>query len=531
MSSFILLMAIIILICLLLTKLSSKIGVPVLLAFILLGMLFGSDGIVKIHFDNYGLAEQICSVALIFIMFYGGFGTSLKTAKPIIVKSLLLSSLGVVLTAVVTGLFCYTALGIGFWESMLIGSVISSTDAASVFSILRSKRMNLKDNTAPMLELESGSNDPCSYMLTVIVLSAMSGESIGWRLIYLVFAQIMLGVLFGIVTALISAWALRKMKHANNGIDTVFVFSIALISYAGASVIGGNGYLSAYLAGILLGNTPFQNKKRMVHFFDGVTTLMQMLIFFILGLLSFPSQLGNIALPALAIAFFLTFVARPLSIFAILTQFRCSMQQKLLVSWTGVRGAASIVFAIMATVHPAYLKYDVFHIVLFIVLFSISVQGSLIPFVAKKLNMTDDDSNIMKTFSDYSEEMPIQFVRISISKDHPWANRMVKEITLIPELLLALIIRGTKRIIPKGNTKILEGDIMVLSAFSLENEQEGSLNEVLIDIDHEWIGKSLAEIKLGQEKLVVAIRRDGKVIVPNGKTVIKGKDVLVISQL
>ena len=178
---------------------------------------------------------------------------------------------------------------------------------------------------------------------------------------------------------------------------------MALLAYASASVIGGNGYLSVYIAGIILGNKPLHNKKSMVHFFDGITGLMQMLIFFLLGLLSFPSQLPKIMPYAFAIALFLTFVARPLVVFAILTPFHCPMNQKLLVSWSGLRGAASVVFAIMAMVSPAYTKNDIFHMVIFIVLFSISIQGSLLGVVAKKLDMIDEDGNVMKTFSDYSK--------------------------------------------------------------------------------------------------------------------------------
>lgn len=172
----ILLAAVILLLCLVLRRVSAKLGIPMLLAFILLGMLFGSDGIFKIRFDNFEMVEQVCSFALIFIMFYGGFGTNWKSAKPVAAQAALLSTVGVVLTAAVTGLFCYLVLRISFWESMLIGAVISSTDAASVFSILRSRRLNLKDHTAPLLELESGSNDPFSYMLTIVVLTILNGE-------------------------------------------------------------------------------------------------------------------------------------------------------------------------------------------------------------------------------------------------------------------------------------------------------------------------------------------------------------------
>ena len=531
MTSYILLVAAVILLCLSLNKMSNKLGIPMLLAYILLGMMFGTDGILKIPFDNFTIAEQICTVSLIFIMFYGGFGTNWKQAKPVAGKAVLLSTVGVILTAVTTGAFCHFILRMDFWESMLIGSVISSTDAASVFSILRSKRLNLKNNTASMLEVESGSNDPCSYMLTVIILTIMSGELSGSSLVVMIFSQIIFGILVGVVVALAAAFILKKVNFATDGFDTIFVFSMALVSYAGASMINGNGYLAAYIAGIILGNTPLHHKKSLVHFFDGITGLMQMLIFFLLGLLAYPSQLPKILPIALAIAVFLTFVARPVSVFAILLPFRCPVKQQLLVSWAGLRGAASIVFAIMATVSPAYTKNDLFHIVIFIVLFSISIQGTLLGLVAKKLDMIDENGNVMKTFSDYSDEMPVEFVKISIKAGHPWENRRIKDLTSLPDLLLVLILRGEERIIPNGNTVVLAGDKIVLSALSPEENLGICLTEIPIEKDSKWIGKPLSRIKLGEEKLVLVLKRNEKVVIPNGNTVIRENDVLVISQL
>lgn len=531
MTSYILLVAAVILLCLSLNKMSNKLGIPMLLAYILLGMMFGTDGILKIPFDNFTIAEQICTVSLIFIMFYGGFGTNWKQAKPVAGKAVLLSTVGVILTAVTTGAFCHFILKMDFWESMLIGSVISSTDAASVFSILRSKRLNLKNNTASMLEVESGSNDPCSYMLTVIILTIMSGELSGSSLVVMILSQIIFGILVGVVVALAAAFILKKVNFATDGFDTIFVFSMALVSYAGATMINGNGYLAAYIAGIILGNTPLHHKKSLVHFFDGITGLMQMLIFFLLGLLAYPSQLPKILPIALAIAVFLTFVARPVSVFAILMPFRCPVKQQLLVSWAGLRGAASIVFAIMATVSPAYTKNDLFHIVIFIVLFSISIQGTLLGLVAKKLDMIDENGNVMKTFSDYSDEMPVEFVKISIKAGHPWENRRIKDLTSLPDLLLVLILRGEERIIPNGNTVVLAGDKIVLSALSPEENLGICLTEIPIEKDSKWIGKPLSRIKLGEEKLVLVLKRNEKVVIPNGNTVIRENDVLVISQL
>ena len=531
MTNYILLAAVVILLCLSLNKLTNKLGVPMLLAFILLGMAFGIDGIMKIPFDNFGIVEQICSVALIFIMFYGGFGTNWRQARPVAVKVSLLSTVGVLLTASATGMFCYYVLHFRFLESMLIGAVTSSTDAASVFSILRSRQLNLKDNTASLLEIESGSNDPCSYMMTVIILGIMSGDASTSYLGLMVVKQILFGALAGVLIAHAASKVLRQVNFATDGFDTIFVFSVVLASYAMASLIGGNGYLSVYIAGIILGNQPLKNKKSLVHFFDGITGLMQMLIFFLLGLISFPSQLPLIFPSGLAIALFLTFVARPLAVFAILTPFRCSVRQMILVSWAGLRGAASVVFSIMAIVSPAYMKNDVFHIVLFIVLVSISIQGSLLEIVARRLNMIDNNVNVMKTFSDYSDEMPVEFVKVSIKKNHPWAGRMIREITSLPDLLLVLILRGDERLIPNGNTKILEGDKIVLSALSPEENLGLHLMEIQVEKDSRWIGEPLSKIKLGEGKLVLVLKRSEKVMIPNGNTVIRENDIMVISQV
>lgn len=529
MAFYLLVVSIIILVCLSLGRVSSRFGVPTLLVFIFLGMLFGSDGIFKIAFDNYAAAELICSISLIFIMFYGGFGTNWSHARPVAVKAVLLSSVGVALTALFTGLFCYYILDFAFLESMLIGAVISSTDAASVFSILRSKRLNLKHNTASLLEVESGSNDPCSYMLTVIILSLM-GTGGGESIFLLILAQIVFGVVWGVLTALAACFVLAHFKFPNDGFDSIFVFTAALISYSGAAIIGGNGYLSAYITGIIMGNRPIPKKKSLVNFFDGITGLMQIMIFFLLGLVSFPSQLPKIFVPALAIALFLTFVSRPLAVILILTPFKCPINQQLLVSWSGLRGAASIVFSIAVMVSPNYSGHDVFHVVFFIVLFSISIQGSLIPLVAKKLNMIDENSDVMRTFSDYSDEGPVQFIKLPICKNHPWCNKKIRDIELLPNLLLASLVRGEKQIVPKGATTILEGDTVVLSGPSFEGDGFGSILELRISKGHEWLGKSLCEIKFPADELILLIKRGSRVVMPSGQTVIKEGDILIVNR-
>jgi len=461
-------------------------------------------------------------------MFYGGFGTSWNEARPVAVKSVLLSTLGVVITAALTGFFCYFILKFSFLDSMLIGSVISSTDAASVFSILRSKNMGLKYGTASMLELESGSNDPCSYMLTAVVLSAMSGTAGAGSIFYMVFAQLFFGILFGCLIALGARYILRHMHFDIAGFDMAFVIAVALLSYTLPSIAGGNGYLSAYMVGIILGNTKVKNKKSLVNFFDGITGLMQMLIFFLLGLLATPSQLPKIFLPALAIALFLTLAARPLAVSAILAPFKCRMNQQVLVSFAGLRGAASIVFAIMATVDEANTGFDVYHIVFCIVLLSILFQGSFLSQAAKKLNMSDMEADVMKTFSDYSEEVDLQFIRIRITEEHTWSHKAVKDISLPPDTLFLMLLRGEETVIPSGDTIFCPGDTAVLSARGYQEQENLELTEMKITAKSPWIGIKISDFSPYPGELVIMILRGDETIVPKGDTILMENDLLVI---
>lgn len=499
-----------------------------MLAFIVLGMLFGSDGIVNIPFDDYIFAEQICSVALVFIMFYGGFGTNWSSARSVATKAIVLSSFGTVITAGLVGLFCYLILKIALLESFLIGAVISSTDAASVFSILRFKRLNLRYNTASLLEVESGSNDPFSYMLTLIVLALMNGNNSIEKFSQILMAQIFYGLIFGFGIAALALLFLKNFCISSSGYTAIFIVAIALISYAAPTALGGNGYLSVYITGVVLGNRKIENKPELVHFFDGVTGLMQMLLFFMLGLLAFPSQLPDIAMRAFAIALFLTFVARPIAVFTLLSPFKSNLKQKILVSWAGMRGAASIAFSIMVVIDPAIVDNDVFHIVFFIVLFSILLQGTLIPILSKKLDMTDDECNVMKTFNDYMDEIPIQFVRFKLNKNHQWTEKKIREVILPPNSLIVLLIREQASIIPDGETVFHAGDQIIMSGQSIKNINSLRLYEKEIPKGDMWEGKLITDISL-QSSFILVIKRSNKVVIPTGTTTIMAGDVLIMT--
>ncbi|MEG1003436.1 MAG: potassium/proton antiporter [Clostridium sp.] len=455
--------ALILLICVTSTKVLYKFGVPILLIFIVLGMLFGSDGIVGIYFDNYELTKEVCSFALIFIMFFGGFSTNWKMAKPVAVQSVLLSTVGVAITAGLTGMFCFYIFKTTLLEGLLIGSIVASTDAAAVFAILRSQKLNLKGSLASILEIESGSNDPIAYMLTVIILQLIAGEG-GGLVIPLLISQISIGILTGVILAKLTTYLLRKANFEIEGFYTIFVAAIAVLSYALSEYLGGNGYLSVYLAGIIIGNSKIPHKKSLVHFFDGISWIMQIALFFMLGLLAFPSDIPQVAFKGVSISIFMIFIARPIAIFSVLSFFKVPIKEQLFVSWVGLRGAASIVFAIYAVTYGVPIDNDIFHIIFFIALFSVAVQGTLIPKVANFLDLVDDNSPVLKTFNDYKDEIGNSLVEIDISKDNDWANKTIMDANIPEEIFVVMIRRNNEVVIPKGSTEIRVGDTIVFTA-------------------------------------------------------------------
>ncbi|MGN0154688.1 MAG: potassium/proton antiporter [Lachnospiraceae bacterium] len=526
MTTGIILTAAIIFLCILADRFSDKAGMPALILFMFIGMLFGSDGILKIPFDNYNLTETFCSIALLFIMFYGGFNTKWQSARPVAVKSVLLSTIGVVITAGITAFLCHIFLKFSIAESFLIGAVLSSTDAASVFSILRQKKLNLKDGTASLLEMESGSNDPVAYMLTVIGIGLL-GAGEGGNLFYAVFAQLIYGCAIGILFALGAVWLLTKSSLIADGLDTIFMIATVLLCFGLSSLVGGNAYLSVYLMGIITGNSHIKNKNVLIPFFDGITSLAQIFLFFLLGLLAFPHRLPAIILPALAIVFFLTVIARPLSVFILLKPLKCSLRQCLLVSWAGLRGAASIVFATMVIASGVQLNSDLFHIVFMVALFSVAIQGTLLPAAARKLDMVDDTSDVRKTFNDYQEESAITLMRMFIPEGHNWENKMLRDVSVPTGSLAIMIKRNKETLIPRGDTRILAGDNVIFSVPAYEPAEHEKLEEIQIDSTHEWCNRSIEELQLPPNELIALIIRGEENLIPDGKTVILEHDIVV----
>lgn len=462
----------VLIICITSTKVLYKFGVPMLLIFIVLGMLFGSDGLVGIYFDNYEITSKLCSLGLVFIMFYGGFGTNWNAAREVAVPSILMSSLGVIMTATLTGLFCNLVIKTTLLEGFLIGSIIGSTDAASVFAILRSQKLNLKGSIASLLELESGSNDPIAYMMTFIVLTMMkiSGRLSLGIVTYIITKQIIWGLIVGYLIGEITIYILNHSNFEIDGFYTIFVTAIAILSYAVCEIIGGNGYLSVYITGILIGNSNIPRKTSMFHFFDGVSWIMQIGLFFMLGLLSFPSKLTHVTGTAILISIFMILIARPFSTFMILAPFKFTIKEKLFISWVGIRGAASVVFAIFAVTYGVAIKNDIFHIIFFMALFSVSIQGTLLPKFARSLDLIDNDidHSVLKTFTDYTGEINTDLLELMITEESEFIDIMIMDAGIPDDVLIVMIKRGDKILVPKGYTVIKKGDILVLSGNNIK---------------------------------------------------------------
>lgn len=532
MNGYLILIGTVIAICVLLNRFAQRLPIPSLLIFIALGMCFGVNGIVGIPFDDYQISEQICSVCLLFVMFYGGFGTNLKAARPAAAKAVVLSTVGVVATAGLVGVFVHFALKLEWLESFLIGSVIASTDAASVFSVLKTQKLDLKDHTASLLEIESGSNDPFSYMLTVLFVSLLQGESISVPA--LLANQILVGAAAGLLIGYAAVFFLKKCDFYMEQGKTIFVFAAAVLAYALPSVFGGNGYLSVYLCGIYMGNASLSDKRDLVHFFDAVTGIAQMMIFFLLGLLVTPSELPETFLPALLIMLFLTFIARPLAAGILLAPMGSGLRQIGVVSWAGLRGVASIVFAIYAVLGEIELHYNLFNLVFCIVILSLGIQGTLLPRVSSVLDMIDRNQDVRRTFNDYQEDNDVSFVKLHVSAGHRMAGKALKELPLAPDFLAALLLRGKETLVPNGETVVEEGDLLILAAEQFEDRENLSMSEICLDKNSKWAGKSLSEIRLpkgGLIVLIVLIQREGKTLIPGGSTVLQAGDCLAVARL
>jgi len=530
MYNILLLAGIVIVICVLSNRVASKLPVPSLILFICLGMLFGADGPAHIQFRDYALTEFACCAGLLFIMFYGGFNANVREARPVAPQAILLSTAGVLVCAGIVGAFCHFVLGLDWLVGLLVGSVIASTDAASVFNVLRGAKLSLRDGTDSLLEIESGSNDPMSYMLTVILSTLIVGADINVPL--MAAEEIVIGIAFGLGIGKLAEIALERVDFAMEQGETIFLIAVALVSYALPGVLHGNGFLAVYLCGMWLGNTDIPHKRDMALTFDVITEVCQMAIFFLLGLLVQPSRLHLVVLPAIIVFAFLTLVARPLSTFLVLRPFGASLAKIGITAGAGLRGAASVVFALYVVTSGAqmWLPFNIFDLVFVVVLLSLVVQGSLLPALARALDMIDANANVMRTFNDFQEESDLSLIKIKVDPTHPWIGRALRDVPTPRDLIVVLILRhGNERVVPGGDTVIEAGDLLVYAAPTFEARDDFKLREVHVGEHHRWAGKLLRELPDTSRIVIVMLKRGDQSIIPNGDTHIEAGDLAFIA--
>ncbi|KYG83001.1 K+/H+ antiporter [Roseivirga seohaensis] len=453
-------------------KTSYRFGVPTLVLFLAIGMLAGSDGIGGIYFDNPSAAQFIGVVSLNFILFSGGLDTNWQSIKPVLWQGISLSTLGVLLTAVTMGTFVWAITDFTIYEGLLLGAIISSTDAAAVFSILRGKNLALRNNLRPTLELESGSNDPMAYVLTIAFLAlVMNPDQSLLSIIPLFLKQMIIGGVAGLLFGMASKYVINRIKLGFEGLYPVLVISLMFITFSGTDALGGNGFLAVYLCAVYLGNQDLIHKKTILKMFDGLAWLMQIVLFLTLGLLVYPSEILPILGIGLLISLFQIFVARPISVFLSLTPFKMKMRRRFYISWVGLRGAVPIVFATYPLIAGIEKASMIFNIVFFISLSSVLIQGTTLSVIAKWLNVALPEDSKPKSPLDelLSETAKAIMVEIKMPENGVAVNKKIVELNFPKTALIAMINRDNKFITPNGATEILAEDTLVV----LSDTQEG----------------------------------------------------------
>jgi cell volume regulation protein A len=367
---------------------AAKTGLPVLVAFLGIGMLLGSDGPGGIAFDDAELAHRVGVVSLVAILFEGGLSTPWQRLRQVAVPSALLATVGVVLTTVVTGLGAQALFDLTWSESFLLGAVVASTDAAAVFATLRQTK--LPRRIAWTLEAESGGNDPVAIALTLGLIAWVEQPGYGMGdLLELLVRQIGLGLLVGGAVAAAAVWVFMRIPNAVGPFVPVASVATAAIAYGAADVVHGSGFLSVYLVGLAVGSTPSRYRTQLVSFHTGLAYVAQVALFIVLGLLAFPSQLPGVALTALGLTAVLIFVARPIAVWASTAHVRFGNRERLLLGWAGLRGAVAIVLATTVLSSKVGAAATIFNAVFFVVLVSTTLQGTTLEWLARRLKLSD----------------------------------------------------------------------------------------------------------------------------------------------
>ncbi len=449
------------------SKASARLGIPALVLFLLIGMFAGSEGPGGIEFDYPRLAQSVGVVALIFILFAGGFDTDWASVRPLLWHGVALSTLGVGLTAVLVAWFAVHVLNFSLLEGLLLGSIVSSTDAAAVFAVLRSRNVSLKPPLKSLLELESGSNDPMAVFLTIGFVSLLTDKNASLMDLLPMFAlQMPVGMVLGWIMGKGSVLVINRFQLEYDGLYPVLSLSLVLLTYSLTNALGGNGFLAIYVAGLVMGNSRFVHKRSLMRFHDGLAWLMQITMFLALGLQVFPSRVIPIIGIGLLVSLFLMFIARPLSVFLTLAYTRMSLKEKTLISWVGLRGAVPIIlgtFPVLAGVPQAEM---IFNVVFFIVLTSVLLQGTSLPVVARWLGL---ESPLPSTLEYLLRLESLDSIRtglaeITISSTSAAAGKQIVDIALPQQVVVMMIGRNNHAFIPTGRSILRAHDKLLVFA-------------------------------------------------------------------
>lgn len=455
-------------------KASSRYGVPALLLFLGVGMLFGSDGL-GIQFENIQVANAIGTVALCIILFSGGLDTKISEIRPILPQGIILATSGVLLTALVTGVVIWWVLGmtmasagISLLTSLLLASTMASTDSASVFSILRAKNLHLKNNLRPMLELESGSNDPMAYILviTLIDLIKLSNAPNYWVVGGTLILQLGIGALLGFALGKLAVRIINRIKIGNDSLYPILIFTFCIFIFSLTYFSKGNGFLAVYIGGLVIGNSKFVHKRSSLGFFDGLAWMSQLIMFLTLGLLVNPHELIPIIIPGLIISFLMIFVTRPFTVFLSLLPFRkMPFKDKTFVSWVGLRGAVPIIFAIYPLVENVPHARLIFNIVFLCTLVSLVVQGTSLPLVARWLNLAEEPKQMNKVRNfdvGFSTDIKSVTTEIEITPKILENGNQLMHLSLPDNTLVVMVNRDNNYFVPTGQTILEEKDKILI---------------------------------------------------------------------
>ncbi|MBG5882640.1 MULTISPECIES: potassium/proton antiporter [Providencia] len=457
----ILLSSILILLGIFSSKLSARLGLPMLVMFLFIGMLAGEDGLGKITFDNVNVSYAVGSLALALILFDGGLQTSVKSIKLVWKPAFTLATVGVLITAGITGLAAAYILGIPLLEGLLLGAIVGSTDAAAVFSLLRNAGIYLNERLQATLEIESATNDPMAIFLTVGLLQLlMNPQASGSELALLFVSQMGIGAAVGVGVGWISIKIINKIKLLAAGLYPVLVAACGLFSFGVASNLDGSGFLSIFVTGVVIGNHSFVFQRNTFLFHDGLAWLSQIIMFVMLGLLVNPSSLIEVWQEGLLIALVLTFVARPLAVVPVLKLFRFTRNEIALISWVGLRGSVPIILAIFPFIFGLPGANLIFDVVFFVVLISATLQGSTLPYFARKLNLMQPPPLLPAATLDITavDQIDADLVEYTLGEDCSAVGRRLSQLALPDQTVIAMITREKSVLPPRGSTILMAND-------------------------------------------------------------------------